>query len=32
MIKKSYLRNIWDTCWTIFDGMAVTARTSCASR
>lgn len=22
--KKSYLRNIADTCWTIFDGMAVT--------
>jgi NADH-quinone oxidoreductase subunit I/NAD(P)H-quinone oxidoreductase subunit I len=25
MIQKSYLRNIWDTVWTIFDGMAVTA-------
>ena len=24
MKKKSYLRNISDTCWTIFDGMAVT--------
>lgn len=24
MKKKGYFRPIWDTCWTIFDGMAVT--------
>ena len=23
--NKGYFRPIWDTCWTIFDGMAVTA-------